>query len=257
MVGAARSLPLSSRPRLSDFKVLTFDCYGTLIDWESGIWAALQPLLARNGRVDLTREVALESFSDLESRTESESPDLLYPKVLSSVHAAIAAHFDLESTPELDLAFGSSVGLWPEFADTVDALRYLTTRYKLVILSNVDRDSFAASNRKLGVAFDAIYTAEDIGSYKPNPANFEYLLRRLREELGLEPTDVLHTAQSLFHDHAPAKTFGLANAWIDRQRLSEGGSWGATAKLATRPETDFVFFTMGEMAEAVREETGG
>ena len=241
---------------LGDYKVLTFDCYGTLIDWESGIWDALQPLLTQNARGDVTRKMALESFSELESQIESESPGMLYPKVLSSVHAAIASHFALNTTLELDLTFGDSVGRWPAFADTVDALRYLKTRYKLVILSNVNRDSFAASNPKLGVTFDAIYTAEDIGSYKPNPANFEYLLRRLREELGLEPSDVLHTAQSLFHDHAPAKTFGLANAWIDRQRLSEGGSWGATAKLESRPETDFVFFTMAEMAEAVREETG-
>ena len=247
---------MSTQRRLSDYKVLTFDCYGTLIDWESGIWEALQPLLIKNDRGDVTQKMALELFSQFESQTESESPDMLYPKVLSSVHAAIASHFDLETTPEFDLAFGSSVPRWPAFADTAGALRYLKTRYKLVILSNVDRDSFAASNPKLGVRFDAIYTAEDIGSYKPNPANFEYLMRRLREELGLEPYDVLHTAQSLFHDHAPAKTFGLANVWIDRQRLSEGGSWGATAKLKSRPETDFVFFTMGEMADAVREETG-
>ncbi|GMR24643.1 MAG: haloacid dehalogenase type II [Acidobacteriota bacterium] len=241
---------------LSDYKVLTLDCYGTLIDWESGIWDALQPLLAQNARAHVTREMALASFSELENQIESASSDMLYPKVLSSVHAAIASHFELDTTPELDLAFGGSVGRWPAFADTFDALRYLKTRYKLVILSNVDRDSFAASNVKLGVGFDAIYTAEDIGSYKPNPANFEYLLRRLREEFGLEPSDVLHTAQSLFHDHAPAKTFDLANAWIDRQRLSEGGSWGATAKLESRPETDFVFHTMGEMADAVREEIG-
>ena len=185
---------------LSDYKVLTFDCYGTLIDWESGLWDALQPLLAKNDCADVTRKMALESFSRFESQTESESPDMLYPKVLSSAHAAIASHFGLETTPELDLAFGSSVGRWPAFADTAGALRYLKTRYKLVILSNVDRDSFAASNQELGVRFDAIYTAEDIGSYKPNPANFEYLLRRLREEFGLEPSEVLHTAQSLFHD---------------------------------------------------------
>ena len=241
---------------LSDYKVLTFDCYGTLIDWESGIWDALQPLLAENDRADVTRKMALESFSRFESQTESESPDMVYPKVLSSVHAAVASHFDLETTPELDLAFGSSVPRWPAFADTAGALGYLKTRYMLVILSNVDRDSFAASNQKLGVRLDAIYTAEDIGSYKPNPANFEYLLRRLREEFGLEPSEVLHTAQSLFHDHAPAKNFGLANVWIDRQRLSESGSWGATAKLESRPETDFMFFTMGEMADAVREEIG-
>lgn len=237
---------------LNDFEVLTFDCYGTLIDWESGIWDALQPLLVRNDRADVTRTIALEAYSELESRVESETPTLLYPQVLASVHRELASRFELTTTDELALEFGASVAQWPAFPDTADALRYLQTRYKLVILSNIDRDSFAASNRKLGVRFDAIYTAQDIGSYKPNPANFEYLLHRLREDLGLEPSQVLHTAQSLFHDHAPAKDFGLANAWIDRQRLSQGGSWGATAKLDTRPELDFVFFTMAEMADAVR-----
>jgi 2-haloalkanoic acid dehalogenase type II len=240
---------------LGDYKVLTFDCYGTLIDWESGIWDAFQPLLVRNHRADITRAIALEAYAELEGRIESETPGLAYPKVLASVHAALASRFDLTTTSELDVNFGGSVGHWPAFPDTADALRYLKTRYKLVILSNVDRDSFAASNRKLGVSFDAIYTAQDIGSYKPNPANFEYLLRHLREDLGLEPSDVLHTAQSLFHDHAPANDFGLANAWIDRQRLSQGGNWGATAKLESRPKLDFVFFTMGEMADAVRAAT--
>jgi FMN phosphatase YigB (HAD superfamily) len=125
-----------------------------------------------------------------------------------------------------------------------------------VILSNVDRSSFFESNQKLGVAFDAVYTAQDIGSYKPDPANFDYLLRRLQSEHGLGPSDVLHTAQSLFHDHVPARSTGLASAWIDRQRLSAGGSWGATARLEARPETDFVFFSLEEMADAVRRETG-
>jgi 2-haloacid dehalogenase len=241
---------------LVDYKVLTFDCYGTLIDWESGIWDALQPLFMVNDgaidRRDVTRARALEAYAGLEAEVESESPDMPYPDVLAAVHAAFASRLGLDTTPELDAAFGSSVGQWPAFPDTADALRYLKTRFKLVILSNVDRNSFAISNKKLGVSFDAIYTAEDIGSYKPDPANFDYLLRRLHEDLALEPSDVLHTAQSLYHDHVPAKKIGLANAWIDRQRLSEGGSWGATAKLASRPETDFVFFTMGEMADAVR-----
>lgn len=242
--------------RLSDFKVLTFDCYGTLIDWESGIWDALQPLLASSGRRDITRSLALEAYSELEHRQEIDTPDMPYPEVLSRVHAGLARRFELDSDTELDALFGSSVGRWPAFPDTADALRYLKTRYRLVIVSNVDRASFFESNQKLGVAFDAVYTAQDIGSYKPNPANFDYLLRRLKSEHGLDPPDVLHTAQSLFHDHVPAKAIGLATAWIDRQRLSEGGSWGATAKLESPPETDFVFFTMGEMADAVRREIG-
>ena len=144
--------------------------------------------------------------------------------------------------------------LWPAFPDTADALRILKRHYKLVILSNVHRDGFAASNRKLGVDFDAIYTAEDVGSYKPSNANFEYLLAHLESDLGMRGADVLHTAQSLHHDHAPAKRFGLANAWIDRQRLSEGGSWGATEKVEAMPEMDFKFFSMDEMAKAVQAE---
>ncbi len=242
--------------QLIDFKVLTFDCYGTLIDWESGIWDALQPLLANSGRRDVTRALALEAYSELEHLQEAETPDMPYPDVLSRVHGRLAARFELATDSELDALFGGSVGRWPAFPDSADALRYLKTRYRLVILSNVDRASFFESNQKLGVTFDAVYTAQDIGSYKPNPANFDYLLRRLQGEHGLEPPEVLHTAQSLFHDHVPARAIGLATTWIDRQRLSEGGSWGATVKLEARPETDFVFLSMAEMADAVRRETG-
>ncbi len=237
--------------RLTDFKVLTFDCYGTLIDWETGIWDALQPLLMHNACESVTRDVALQAFGMFESRQESETPDMLYPAVLTRVHPAIAGHFGLDTTSELDDAFGRSVALWPAFADTADALRILKQHYRLVILSNIHRDGFAASNRKLGVEFDAIYTAQDIGSYKPNAANFEYLLSHLRDDLGLERTDVLHTAQSLRHDHVPARAHGLANAWIDRQRLSEGGHWGATAAVDEHPDTDFLYFSMMEMANAV------
>jgi len=238
--------------RLIDYKALTFDCYGTLIDWETGIWDALQPLLAANDRSDITRLVGLEAFSKNESKQQAETPDMLYPQVLNRAHAAIAAHFELKTTPHLDADFGNSIAHWPAFPDTADALRLLKKHYKLAILSNVNRDGFSASNRKLGVKFDAIYTAEDIGSYKPDPANFDYMLKRLDEDEGLERSDILHTAQSLFHDHVQAKAHGLANAWIDRQHLSESGSWGATAKVKERPKTDFRFFSMAEMADAVR-----
>lgn len=240
---------------LTRYKALTFDCYGTLIDWETGIWDALQPLLAANDRSDVTRLFALEVFSSFESKQQAETPDMLYPQILESVHNALASHFDLKTTPLLDADFGKSIAHWPAFPDTADALRSLKKHYKLVILSNIDRDGFAASNRKLGVTFDAIYTAEDIGSYKPDPANFDYMLKRLHEDEGLDRSDILHTAQSLFHDHVPAKAQGLANAWIDRQRLSESGSWGATARVEERPETDFLYFSMGEMADAVRAES--
>lgn len=241
-------------PRLNDFQALTFDCYGTLIDWETGIWDALQPLFAENPGAAVTRSGALEMFGRIEQELEDDNPRMLYSEVLTRVHERLGRDFDLETTPELNRAFGTSIGHWPAFADSAESLRYLKTRFKLFILSNVNRDGFAASNRKLGVAFDGIYTAEDIGSYKPNVRNFEHLITQLRNDHGVERGSILHTAQSLFHDHAPARALGLANAWIDRQRLSEGGSWGATASVAERPKVDFVFFSMGELAEAVRAE---
>ena len=238
-------------PRLTDYRVLTFDCYGTLIDWEGGIWDALQPLIMRNRGSDATRDAGLRAFAQGESRQEQATPGLRYPELLARVHRRIAESLGLQTDDELDAAFGASVPHWPAFPDTADALRILKRHYKLVILSNVHRGGIAASNRKLGVELDAFYTAEDIGSYKPSDANFEYLLAHLKSDLGLERSDVLHTAQSLHHDHGPANRFGLANAWIDRQRLSDGGSWGATERVETMPSTDFVFFSMGEMAAAV------
>lgn len=239
---------------LLNFDALSFDCYGTLIDWESGIWDALQPLLAADGAGAVTRSEALKAFAEAESAREKLAPGAVYPDILTATHRALAERFGLETNAELDAAFGQSVPLWPAFPDTAEALRFLKTRYRLVILSNVHLEGFAASNRKLGVAFDAVYTAQDIGSYKPDEANFAYMLEHLEHELGVERDRILHTAQSLFHDHVPARKLGLANAWIDRQRLSEGGDWGATAELNAVPETDFVFFTLGEMAQAVRRE---
>ena len=240
--------------KLTDYRVLTFDCYGTLIDWETGIWDALQPLIMGCGRSDVTRDAALLSFAKHEHRHQRSSPGLRYPELLARVHRNIAESFDMVNSNTLDEAFGESVPLWPAFPDSAAALRILKRHYKLVILSNVHGDGFAASNRKLGVDFDAIYTAEDIGSYKPADANFEYLLAHLDSELGINRDDILHTAQSLLHDHTPAKRFGLANAWIDRQRLSEGGSWGATEQVNTIPDIGFKFFSMEEMAKAVQAE---
>jgi 2-haloalkanoic acid dehalogenase type II len=236
---------------LTDFTVLTFDCYGTLIDWESGIWDALQPLLMENGCEEVTREKALKAFGAEEADQEARTPSMPYPEVLARVHRAMAKRFGLLTREELDSAFGASLPHWPAFADTAAALRALKRRYRLVVLSNVHRDGIAASNRKLGVRFDAIYTAEEIGSYKPSPRNFEYMLERLEADHGIVPNEILHTAQSLFHDHVPARVFGLANCWIDRQGLSRGGDWGATAKVREQPDVDFLFPSLGALAEAV------
>ncbi len=245
-----------TRP-LSDYTTLTFDCYGTLIDWESGIWDAYQPLIAASGRADITRNEALAAHARLESVQQTSMPGMLYPELLARVHGGFAQSYELETTEEMDAAFGASIAHWPAFPDTADALRRLGQRYKLVILSNVNRAGFAASNRKLGVEFNAIYTAEDIGSYKPTRRNFEHMLERLEADHGVVPGQILHTAQSLFHDHVPAGDFGLARAWIDRQGLSKGGAWGATAEVPERPEVDFLFPTMAAMADAVEAETEG
>lgn len=237
--------------QLTDYKALTFDCYGTLIDWESGIWDAMQPLIHANQRDDITRRIGLEAFAQLETAQELETPDLIYPELLTRVHRSLADHLNMETSAELDQAFGASVPHWPAFPDTADALRILKKYFKLVILSNVNRGGFAASARKLGVEFDAIYTAEDVGSYKPNPANFEFMLERLKKDHGIESNQILHTAQSLHHDHVPATSFGLAKAWIDRQNLANSHNWGATARVEDRPEVDYLFNSMGEMAAVV------
>ncbi len=235
--------------KLTDFKVLTFDCYGTLIDWERGIFAALGPLLERGG-LDLSREAVLEAFAERESAQQAATPGLLYPDLLARVHTRLAADWGVDAADEMHRRFGQSVPDWPAFADSAAALLYLKKYFKLVILSNIDRESFKASNRKLEVVFDAIYTAQDVGSYKPDPRNFDYLLSGLRADLGLGKDDVLHTAQSLFHDHVPAKRIGLACAWIDRRKGQEG--WGATAPPEEIPEVEFHFASMADIADAHR-----
>ena len=235
--------------RLTDFQVLTFDCYGTLIDWEAGIYAALQPLL-RAGSVSLGRDAVLEAFARHESDQEVQTPGMVYSDLLAEVHRRLAREFGVSVPDGAHAAFGASVPDWPAFADTASSLQYLKKYYKLVILSNVDRTSFAGSNKRLGVEFDAIYTAQDVGSYKPDLGNFRYMLDHLAEA-GTQPAAILHTAQSLFHDHAPAKKMGLASAWIDRRH--EDGGWGATMP-QEGASYDFRFTSMADMAKAHQED---
>lgn len=232
---------------LTDFKVLSFDCYGTLIDWESGLWSSLQPLVERS-RID--REAALTAFGLVEPEQEHETPTLPYRDILTRVHAKLAERWNLKSTDAMDRTFGLSVGQWPPFPDTVEALAYLKRHYKLVILSNVDRQNFATTNKLLCVEFDAICTAEDIGSYKPNPRNFEFLLSTV-QNLGHTKADLLYTAQSLYHDHAPAERLGLARCWINR-RGDKGTGSGATKAVENMPKLNFEFPTLAAMAEAHR-----
>ncbi len=244
---AFRDRPADTREvRLTDFDVLAFDCYGTLIDWEAGIFAALQPLLSRMPSPP-GRDVALELFARAESAQEAETPAMVYSELLTVVHRRLAGTLGLAEDAAAAKAFGASVPDWPAFPDSAEALAYLSRHFRLVILSNVDRESFRGSNARLGVTFDAIYTAQDIGSYKPSPRNFGYLLAR-QAELGVPKDKILMTAQSLFHDHAPAKRVGMRSAWIDRRHAQEG--WGATMPPSEGAAYDFRFDSMAALAAA-------
>jgi 2-haloacid dehalogenase len=233
--------------KLTDFKVLTFDCYGTLIDWETGLFNSLRTLGARAGRAK-PRDKVLEEFGRHEFAQQAETPAMPYSQLLAVVYRRLANAWGITASNEEANAFGASIPDWPEFADSAAALQYLKRYYKLVILSNVDRLSFRSSNARLGVDFDAIYTAQDIESYKPSDRNFEYMLRRLREDFGFGKSDVLHVAQSLLHDHAPANRAGLASAWIDRRHGEDG--WGATLPPAGTPRYDYRFESMAALADA-------
>ena len=236
--------------RLSDFTTLSFDCYGTLIDWEAGLSAALRGLRDRAG---VEEEALLEAYAHAEHAVEEENPGLRYSELLTKVQERLSRELGVEPDAAAAQAFGQSVGDWPAFPDSADALRYLKQHFRLVILSNVDRASFARSNARLGVEFDDIFTAEEIGSYKPDPRNFQYLLDRLAER-GIGKGQLLHVAQSLFHDHVPANQFGIASAWIDR-RAGRGGG-GATVMPDPMPHFDFRFTSLGELADAHRDEVG-
>jgi 2-haloacid dehalogenase/putative hydrolase of the HAD superfamily len=237
---------------LKDFSTLTFDCYGTLIDWETGMVEALEPLTKRASR-PLSRDEILEAHARHESSQQSWTPAKRYCDLLAVVYKRLADEWGVSVTWDECVAYGNSVGNWPAFPDTVEALRYLKQHYKLVILSNVDNASFALSNKRLGVTFDAIYTAEDIGSYKPSLRNFEYMLEKLKT-LGVEKNQILHTAESLFHDHLPANQMGLTSCWIHRRHAT--GGFGATMKPESMPTTQFRFTSLAEMVEAHKKEIG-
>jgi len=234
-------------PSLTDFEALSFDCYGTLIDWETGLLAALEPLLARASPRPEADE-ALEAYAEAEGAAEAAHPADPYPQILARCWSALVAQFGAGEDEAERERFAQSVGDWPAFPDSPQALARLKPRHKRVILSNVDRASFAQSNRRLGVEFDRIITAQDLGSYKPDPRNFEALVAAV-EDMGVPRARLLHVAQSLYHDHVPAKAMGLSTAWIDRRRSKAGG--GATLRPQREVMPDFTFHSLGELANAV------
>ena len=236
--------------KLSDFKVLTFDTYGTLIDWETGIYNALKPLISKTTS-EMNRDEILETFAKVESAQQAETPAMIYSELLSIVYRTLAKQWKVNIGDDEALTFGQSVKDWPAFIDSPSSLQYLKKYFRLLTLTNCDRESYKGSNARLDIEFDAIYTAQDVGSYKPDPRNFEFMLEHLQKDFEIEKNQVLHTAQSIFHDHVQAKEFGLATAWIDRRHDVNG--WGATAAPLKLVTTDFKFNSMADMVKAHQE----
>lgn len=232
---------------LTRFRALSFDCYGTLIDWEAGLLGVLQPWAHEVG-VHLDDEQLLLAYADNEAAVEHEHPELRYPDVLAEAFRRTGSMIGREVSEQWAARLGASVPDWPAFPDSADALARLRRHYQLIIVSNVHRDGFAGSNARLHGDFAAIITAEDVGAYKPADAHFRALDATLAD-LGIEKAQLLHVAQSLFHDHVPARREGLHSVWINRRHDRPG--WGATPE----PEEDYAFdlecSSMGAFADAV------
>jgi 2-haloacid dehalogenase len=234
---------------LTKYQALSFDCYGTLIDWETGIADVLVPW-AREQGLTVSDEELLLAYADGEAAAERDAPSALYPEVLAMAFRRAGETLGAPVSDAWAQRLGDSVGDWPAFPDSADALAALARHYKLIILSNVHRAGFAASNEQLRGDFAAIITAEDVGAYKPAENHFRALEVTLAE-LGVERGALLHVAQSLFHDHVPAKREGLPSVWINRRHGRPG--WGATPQPIEDWAYDLEFASMAAFADAVDE----
>ncbi len=221
---------------LSTVEALTFDCYGTLIDWDRGLGDWLTAWARRTG-APAARADLLARFARWETRVQQADPRAPYPEVLARVGRAIAAELGVPWTVADGTAFGASIGAWPPFPDAPGALAALKRRYRLVVVSNVDLASFRRSNALLGVAFDAVVTAEEVGAYKPDPAMFLRAFEVL-EGMGVPRARVLHVAQSLYHDVAPAHALGLPVVWVHRRTGGEGQGASAAAAVDVSPDLE-------------------
>ena len=218
---------------MSSFEVLTFDCYGTLIDWETGLLTALGEHVGPS-------EAVLEAFARHEAALEA-GPYRTYKEVLEGCLRGLGEEFGFPVSDDAARAFGQSVRDWPAFPDSAASLQRLKQHFKLAVITNCDDDLFAASNAKLGVDFDWIITAEQARGYKPRPENFEFAFERI----GLPRERILHVAQSLYHDHVPAKALGLTTVWIDRR----GDRAGAGATLPADAQPDLTLPDLKSLAD--------
>ncbi len=231
---------------LTEFDALSFDCYGTLIDWETGMAAVLRRWAANHG-VTMTDEELLNAYADHEATAEALHPTDLYPDILARAMRNLGHQLAVPVSDSDARTLADSIPDWPAFDDSAEALDRLASHYRLIILSNVDRASFAKSNDRLGVTFTSVITAQDVGSYKPSPRNFE-VLDQERRRLGIEAGRLLHVAQSLFHDHVPAQAVGLPTVWINRRHATPG--WGATPAPSSAVTPNWTFTSMAAFADA-------
>jgi 2-haloacid dehalogenase len=217
---------------LDRIKLISFDCYGTLIDWETGILGAVRPILDAHG-VSIDDDALLESYGRIESAIEGGAY-LPYRNVLAGVVRELGRRMGFEPTGSECASLAESIAGWPAFADTVDALSRLALHAKLAIISNVDDDLFAGSAARLRVDFDCVVTAQQVRSYKPSARNFEFARERFQQGCGIAQPEWLHAAQSLFHDIAPAGALGIQTAWINRRAVRTGH--GATPPATATPD---------------------
>jgi len=214
----------------SRFTTISFDCYGTLIDWEAGMLPVLRALLQGHNR-SLTDSAILELYGEFEAEGESGSYQS-YREVLQSVVRAFGERLAFDPSPSEIASLPDSVATWPPFADTIAGLQQLKTRYKLAIISNIDNDLFAETNKLLGVEFDTVITAEQARSYKPSLNNFELALRRL----DIDRQQLLHAAQSIYHDVVPANSLGIRTVWVNRKSARPG--IGAVRAATGKPDLE-------------------
>lgn len=237
--------------RIADFDAMTFDCYGTLVDWEAGILDALAPWRRRE-RLDADDEQILAAFAESEPAIQRDRPDALYTDVLRAVAGTIAERFGAPMRNDDANRLAVSIARWPVFSDAHESLPRLKRRCRLFIVSNVDRASFARTNEALAVDFDAVVTAQDVGAYKPDLRMFEAAIDEARR-CGVQRERILHVAQSLYHDLEPARRLGLRTCFIDRRAGRPGGA-------ARPPETavtpDFTFTSLAKLADAADNANG-
>jgi 2-haloacid dehalogenase len=230
----------------SRFTTISFDCYGTLIDWESGILPALRTVLANHDQ-SLPDATILELYGEFEAEAES-GPYQSYRDVLQSVVRRFAGRLKFQASSAEICSLHESIRAWPPFPDTTAALRELQKRYKLAVISNIDDDLFAETRKLLDVEFEDVITAQQARSYKPSINNFQLALRRL----ALSSDRLLHAAQSVYHDVVPARSLGISTVWVNRKSARPGiGAVRAPAGLASEKRPDLEVPDLASLAAAV------